>query len=190
MAIILVTLIVRGIFWPLTHKGTESMKRMQALQPEIKALKEKFHDKPQKIQQETMALYKKNKVNPMSGCLPIAIQIPVFIALYNVLRSAVELRYAHFLWIRDLSEAENLFRGMLPIVSGVNLLPLIMTGLSVWQTKITPSTGDPAQQRMMVFMPVIMLVFFYNMPSALVLYWTANQAAMIIQMLWHLRRAK
>ncbi len=190
LAIILVTLLVRGIFWPLTHKGTESMKRMQALQPEIKALKEKFRDKPQKIQQATMELYKKNKVNPMSGCLPILIQIPVFIALYNVLRSAVELRHAHFLWIHDLSEAENLFPGLLPIVSGVNFLPLIMTALSVWQTKITPSTGDPAQQRMMVFMPVIMLVFFYSMPSALVLYWTANQAAMIIQMLWHLRHAK
>jgi len=185
VAIILLTLIVRIIFWPLTHKGTESMKRMQALQPQIKELQAKFRDKPQKLHQETMALYKENKVNPLGGCLPMLIQIPVFFALFSVLRSAVELRYAPFLWVHDLSAPENLFQGMIPVVGSLNLLPLLMTVTQIWQMKLTPSGGDPMQQKMMMWMmPIMMLVFLYSMPSALVLYWTANQCAMIVQLLW------
>jgi YidC/Oxa1 family membrane protein insertase len=190
VAIILLTLIVRIIFWPLTHKGTESMKRMQELQPKVKELQEKYRDKPQKLQQETMALYREHKVNPVGGCLPMLIQIPVFFALFNVLRSAVELRYAGFLWIGDLSEAENLFQGMIPLVGSLNILPLIMAATQAWQQHLTPTAGDPAQQKMMMFMPVIMLLFLYSMPSALVLYWTANQVMMIVQLLWQRRLKK
>ena len=189
IAIILLTLIVRILFWPLTHKGTESMKRMQELQPQIKALQEKYKDKPQKLQQETMALYRDNKVNPLGGCLPMLIQIPVFFALFSVLRSAVELRYAHFLWVKDLSAAENLLVGVSPIP--INVLPILMTVTQIWQQKLTPSGGDPAQQKMLMWMmPIMMLMFLYSMPSALVLYWTANQVAMIVQLYWQRRMKK
>jgi YidC/Oxa1 family membrane protein insertase len=163
------------------------MRKMQELQPEIAKIKATIKD-PKKQQVATMALYKEHKVNPVGGCLPMLIQIPVFIALFVVLRSAIELRFAPFLWIRDLSEPENLFPGLIPYVSGLNLLPLIMTALQVWQQKLTPVGGDPAQQKMMTWMPVIMLVFFYNFASGLVLYWTVNQALMIVQLLIQKRR--
>ena len=190
VAIILLTLIVRVVFWPLTHKGTESMKRMQELQPKLKELQEKYRDKPQKLQQETMAMYREHKVNPLGGCLPMLIQIPVFFALFNVLRSAIELRYAGFLWVGDLSGPENLFQGMIPIVGSLNILPLIMAATQAWQQHLTPTGGDPAQQKMMMFMPLIMLMFLYSMPSALVLYWTANQVMMIVQLMWQRRLKK
>jgi YidC/Oxa1 family membrane protein insertase len=190
IAIILLTLIVRIVFWPLTHKGTESMKRMQELQPKLKELQEKYKDKPQKLQQETMAMYRENKVNPLGGCLPMLVQIPVFFALFNVLRSAIELRFAGFLWVGDLSAPENLFVGMLPFGLALNILPLIMAATQAWQQHLTPMAGDPAQQKMMMFMPVIMLMFLYTMPSALVLYWTANQVMMIIQLMWQKRAKK
>jgi YidC/Oxa1 family membrane protein insertase len=191
IAIILLTLIVRIIFWPLTHKGTESMKRMQALQPQLKTLQEKYKDKPQKLQQETMAMYRENKVNPLGGCLPMLVQIPVFFALFSVLRSAVELRYASFLWVADLSAPENLFQGMVPFIGAINILPLLMTVTQIWQTKLTPAVGDPMQQKMMMWMmPIMMLIFLYSMPSALVLYWTANQVMMIIQLYWQRRLKK
>ncbi|MFO7534293.1 MAG: YidC/Oxa1 family insertase periplasmic-domain containing protein [Kiritimatiellia bacterium] len=186
VAIILLTVLIRLVFWPVTHKSTESMRRMQEIQPKIAALREKYKDKPQKIQEETMKLYKEHKVNPLGGCLPMLIQIPVFIALFNVLRSAVELRYAGFLWVTDLSEPEGLFAGVLPIA--LNILPIIMTATSIWQSYLTPSGGDPAQQKMMLLMPIMMLFIFYNMPAALVLYWTANQVLMIVQLLWQKRK--
>lgn len=184
IAILLLTIIIRVLFWPLTHKGTESMKRMQALQPQMKAIKEKYKDNPQRQQQETMALYKEHKVNPMGGCLPMFIQIPVFIALFSVLRSAIELRFSKFLWISDLSEPENLFAGMIPVIGSLNILPLLMSATMMWQQKLTPTAGDAQQQKMMaVMMPVMMLFFFYSMPSGLVLYWTTSQVLMIAQML-------
>jgi YidC/Oxa1 family membrane protein insertase len=187
IAVILLTCLIRLVFWPLTHKSGQSMRKMQELQPEIAKIKATIKD-PKKQQVATMALYKEHKVNPVGGCLPMLIQIPVFIALFVVLRSAIELRFAPFLWIRDLSEPENLFPGLIPYVSGLNLLPLIMTALQVWQQKLTPAGGDPAQQKMMTWMPVIMLVFFYNFASGLVLYWTVNQALMIVQLLMQKRR--
>lgn len=189
VAIILLTLFVRILFWPLTHKGTESMKRLQELQPQIKALQVKYKEKPQTLHAETMALYKTNKVNPLGGCLPMLVQIPVFFALFSVLRSAVELRFAPFLWVPDLSEAENLLAGVLPIP--LNLLPLLMTVTQIWQQKLTPAMGDPMQQKMMMWMmPIMMLMFLYSMPSGLVLYWTANQVMMIIQLMWQHRAKK
>jgi YidC/Oxa1 family membrane protein insertase len=182
VAIILLTFLVRILFWPLTHKSTVSMKKMQELQPKLKELQAKFKDNPQKMQQETWALYRENKVNPMSSCLPMLIQIPVFIALFNVLRSSVELRYAPFLWVADLSEPENLLAGVLPLP--LNILPILMAATMALQSGLTPSTGDPQQQKMMtIMMPVMMLVMFYTFPSALALYWTVSQVLSIVQML-------
>ncbi len=181
IAIILLTILIRIIFWPLTHKSTESMKKMQGLQPLMAEIRAKYKDNPKKMQEETMGLYRKHKVNPMSGCLPMLIQIPVFVALFVVLRSAIELRFASFLWIRDLSEPERILAGILPIP--LNILPILMAVTMAWQQRLTPTT-DPNQQKMMLFfMPVMMLIMFYNMPSALVLYWTTNQCIMIAQML-------
>ena len=198
VAILILTVIVRVIFWPLTHKSTESMKRMQEVQPQLKAIQEKYKDNPQRMQQETMAFYKENKVNPMGGCLPMFIQIPVFIALFAVLRSAIELRFSKFLWISDLSEPENLFAGMfkIPLIGweSLNILPLLMSATMMWQQKLTPTAAaaTPEQQQqqkmMQVMMPVMMLFFFYTMPSGLVLYWTTSQVIMIAQLL--LRKKK
>ncbi len=188
IAIILLTLLIRILFWPLTHKSTESMKRMQEIQPQVKALQAKYgKSNPQVLQQETMKLYKENKVNPMGGCLPMFIQIPVFIALFTVLRNAIELRYSGFLWIADLSQPENLFAGHVPFVGSLNILPLLMSVSMIWQQKLTtPGTAatpeQQQQQKMMMFMmPIMMLFFFYSMPSGLVLYWTTSNLLMIAQ---------
>ena len=188
IAIILLTVLVRIIFWPLTHKSTVGMKKMQELQPKLKAIQSEFKDNPQRLQQETWALYRNEKVNPMSSCLPMLVQIPVFIALFNVLRSAVELRYAPFLWIGDLSEPEGLFASWFPF-GGLNILPIFMAVTMALQSALTPSTGDKAQQKMMiVFMPIMMLFMFYSFPSALSLYWTVSQILSIVQM-WLIRRS-
>ncbi len=193
LAIMLLTILIRIIFWPITHKGTESMKRMQEIQPLITELREKHKDNPQKLQQETMALYKEHKVNPLGGCLPMLIQIPVLFAMFSVLRSAIELRFARFLWIKDLSGPERIFEFgfSLPLVGwdAFNILPILMAGTMFWQQKMTPSAGDSQQQKMMAFMPVMMLFFFYNMPSGLVLYWTTSQFLMIAQQLLGKRKA-
>ena len=189
VAIILLTVLVRLIFWPLTHKSTVGMKKMQEIQPLMKEIQQKYKDNPQRLQQETWALYKEKQVNPMSSCLPMLIQIPVFIALFNVLRSAVELRYAPFLWIADLSEPEALgANSWFPFFGGLNLLPIAMAATMALQSALTPSSGDRSQQRMMmVFMPLMMLFMFYSFPSALSLYWTLSQVLSIWQM-WLIRR--
>ena len=187
VAIILLTIFVRLLFWPLTHKSTVGMKKMQELQPKMKEIQAKFKDNPQRLQQETWAMYREAKVNPMSSCLPMLIQIPVFIALFNVLRSAVELRYAPFLWIADLSEPEGLFSSWFPF-GGLNILPILMAATTALQSAFTPSTGDKSQQKMMmVFMPIMMLVMFYSFPSALSLYWFLSNVFSIVQM-WIIRR--
>lgn len=182
VAIILLTILVRLVFWPLTHKSTVGMKKMQEIQPLMKEIQAKYKDNPQRLQQETWALYREKKVNPMSSCLPMLIQIPIFIALFNVLRSAVELRYASFLWIGDLSEPEALFASWFPF-GGLNILPILMAASTALQSYFTPSTGDNQQQKMMmVFMPVMMLVMFYSFPSALSLYWFLSNLFSIVQM--------
>ena len=182
VAIILLTILVRLLFWPLTHKSTVGMKKMQELQPRMKEIQAKFKDNPQRMQQETWALYREAKVNPLSSCLPMLIQIPVFIALFNVLRSAVELRYAPFLWIADLSEPEGLFASWFPF-GGLNILPILMAVTTALQSAFTPSTGDAAQKKMMmIFMPAMMLVMFYSFPSALSLYWFLSNIFSIAQM--------
>jgi len=191
IAIILLTIIVKIVFWPLTHKGTENMKKMQKLQPQLSKLREKFKDSPKKLQEKQMLLYRENGVNPLAGCLPMFVQMPVFIALFTVLRSAVELRFASFLWIADLSEPEGLLAGVLPFpAGGLNILPLAMTGTMILQQRLTPSAGDPQQQKMMQFMPLMMLFIFYNMASALVLYWTVSQLLSILQLVMQQRKEK
>ena len=199
VAIILLTVLVRLVFWPVMHKSTASMKRMQDIQPLVAELRKKHEGNPQKIQRETMALYKEHKVNPMASCLPMLIQIPVFIALFTVLRSAVELRFAEFLWVRDLSEPEAIPLGTLLFMKGpftgimafsVNFLPLYMTVTMALQQRLTPSAADPQQKSMMMIMPIVLLVMFYNMAAALVLYWSTSQSLAIVQMFLQQRRSK
>ncbi len=180
LAIILLTVIVKLALMPITRKGMKSMKRMQELQPMMEEIKKKYKD-PQRQQQEIMALYKEHKVNPMAGCLPMFVQIPVLIALWRVFGKAIELRYAEFLWIPNLSEAEKLvdFGGF-----HLNILPILMAATMMWQQRLTPTTGDAQQQKMMArIMPIMLLVMFYNMPSGVVLYWTVSQCVAIVELL-------
>jgi YidC/Oxa1 family membrane protein insertase len=180
--IVLITVIIKMTFWPLTAASTRSMKRMQTLAPELKVLKEKYKDDPQKFTQKQMELWKKNKVSPMGGCLPMLIQTPVFIGFFTMLRSAIELRGAHFLWVADLSKPDTLF--MIPGLNfPFNLLPLLMGGAMLWQSHLQPpSPGmDPAQAKMMKYLPLIFLVFLYNYSAGLALYMTVNYLLTIVQ---------
>jgi YidC/Oxa1 family membrane protein insertase len=180
--IVLITILLRGIFWPLMAASTRSMKRMQALGPEMKALKEKYKDDPQKFTQKQMELWKKHKINPMSGCLPMAIQMPVFIGFYTMIRSAIELRGAHFLWVTDLSKPDTLF--MIPGINfPFNLLPLLMGGAMLWQSHLQPpSPGmDATQAKLMRYMPLIFLVFLYNYSGGLALYMTVSTLLGVLQ---------
>lgn len=176
VAIILLTILVRVVTAPLTTRQMTSMKRMQALQPRIKALQEKYADDRQKQSEEMMKIYRESGVNPLGGCLPILLQFPVFVGLYYALQSSIELRQAPFFgWIHDLSAPEALFT--IPGIDlPVRLLPLIMGASMVLQQKLSPQpTADPAQQRMMMtIMPVMFTVLFYQFPSGLVLYWLVS----------------
>lgn len=185
VAIIIITILIKLLFWPIQAKSIRSMKEMQKFQPLMAKLKEKYKDDPQKMNAETMKLYKEHKVNPFSGCLPMVVQIPVFFALFAMLRSAIELRGAHFLWIKDLSQPDTILS-----LSGLplNPLPLVMVGSMIWQQKMTPTSADPQQAKMMMFMPLMMLFFFYNASSGLALYWTVQQFLSIGQQWWSLRQ--
>jgi YidC/Oxa1 family membrane protein insertase len=189
VAIIALTITIKILFIPLTHKSFSSMKKMQELQPKMKALQEQFRSEPQKLNKEVMELYKKHKVNPLGGCFPLLLQMPIFIALYQVLSEAVELRGAPFcLWIKDLAEADKLvsFSFTIPLVniSSLNILPILMMFSMVWQQKLTGSTGQTKeQQNMMLMMPVVFVFIFYNLPSGLVLYWLLNNILTIAHQL-------
>ncbi len=182
VAIIVITVLQKIIFYPLTQKSHKSMQAMQTLQPKMQAIKERYKNNPQKVNQETMELYKKHGVNPFGGCLPMLIQIPIFIALYNALASSVELWHAPFvLWITDLSAPDTLFS--IPVAGdafAVRALALIM-GISMFiQQKMSPIGGDPRQAKMMLYMMPIMFTFiFWGMPSGLVLYWLVNNVLQI-----------
>ncbi|MFH0777873.1 MAG: membrane protein insertase YidC, partial [Candidatus Eisenbacteria bacterium] len=174
---IILSALTKILFYPLTKSSMKSMRNMQRLQPEIQKLKEKLKKDPQKLNKEVMGLYKKHKVNPLGGCLPLLLQMPVFIALYNVLMNSIEMRQAHFVWwISDLSSPDTV-----AVIAGfsIHVLPIIMAGSMFWQQKMTPT--DPRQAAMTYFMPILMLFFFYGLPSGLVLYWTANNLMTIAQ---------
>lgn len=183
IAIILVTVLFKAIFWPITQKGLKSMKNMQKLQPKMAKLKEKYKGDSAKMNQEVMNLYKTYKVNPLGGCLPMVLQIPVFFALYKVLLMCIELRHAPFmLWIIDLSAPDRLSIGFdIPYVGGIPVLTLLMGG-SMWlQQKMTPTTADPTQAKIMMFLPVLFTFMFVNFASGLVLYWFVNNLLAILQ---------
>jgi len=183
IAIILVTIIFKAVFWPITQKGLKSMKNMQKLQPKMAKLKEKYKGDPTKMNQEVMNLYKTYKVNPLGGCLPMVLQIPVFFALYKVLLMCVELRHAPFmLWISDLSAPDRLPIGVdIPYIGGIPVLTLLMGGSMFLQQKMTPTTADPTQAKIMMFLPVLFTFMFVNFASGLVLYWFVNNLLAIFQ---------
>lgn len=178
-AIIVLTLLIKSALWPIQNKATNSMRRMAALSPKMTELREKYKDDPTKMNEELMKLYKDYGINPFSGCLPMLIQIPIFFGFYTMLGSAIELRNSSFFWIHDLSQPDTV--GFL-LGFPINILPLVMAGTMVWQMAITPKTGDPAQQRILMFMPIIFVVFAYNYASALSLYWTTQNLFSIVQL--------
>jgi len=180
IAIILITIAIRLLIWPVYAKSARSMKRMSKLTPKMKEIREKYEDDPQKMNEETMKLYRTYNINPLGGCLPMFIQLPVFLAFYRMLWSAVELRHESFLWVDDLAMPDTLF--MIPGLDiPFNLLPILMGITSFAQIAITPKTGDKTQQMIFMLMPVIFLVICYNFAAALSLYWTTSNAFSILQ---------
>jgi YidC/Oxa1 family membrane protein insertase len=178
-AIVILTIILRIVFFYPNHKSYKSMKDMQKLQPKVAKIREKYKDDKEAMNKELMALYRTFKVNPLAGCMPMAMQLPVFIALYNVLGYAIELRHATFIatlpftnivWLADLSAKDPLL-----------ITPIIMGASMVLQQKMTPSPGDPAQAKMMMFLPIIFTFMFLNFASGLVIYWLVNNILSIAQ---------
>ena len=164
IAIIILTILIKIVFIPFSNASFKSMKNMSKLQPQINELRDRHKKDKEKLNQAIMALYKENKVNPAGGCLPILVQIPVFFALYRALLGAIELRHAPFmLWIADLSAKDPLY-----------ITPIVMGATMFLQQKMTPATGDPRQQKIMLFMPIMFTALFVNLPSGLVIYWTVN----------------
>lgn len=180
IAIILITVLIRLLIWPVYAKSARSMKRMSKLTPMMKELREKHADNPQKMNEETMKLYKTYGINPLGGCLPMFIQLPVFLAFYRMLWSAVEVRHESFLWVSDLAMPDTLFT-----IPGINIdlnpLPILMGVTSFIQIAITPKTGDKTQQMIFLLMPFIFLVICYNFAAALALYWTVSNVFSIFQ---------
>ena len=173
IAIILLTIFVRLLLFPLSYKGMKSMKKMQKLTPKIQTLRTKYAKNKERLNKEILGLYKKHKVNPMGGCFPLLLQIPIFIALYYALLPAIELRHSPFIfWVQDLSKPDNFF--VLPILMGVTMF---------LQQKLVPTqvTLDPMQQKIMKWFPVILVIFFFNFPSGLVLYYVISNIITILQ---------
>jgi YidC/Oxa1 family membrane protein insertase len=186
-AIVLLTTLVRIPFIPLVNKSQKSMKKMQDIQPRMAEVREKYKKDPQKMQQEMMQLYKTHKVNPLGGCLPMLLQIPVFFALYKILLITIELRQAPFmLWIQDLSAPDTLFGHLpdyIPLIGGfaVGPLPILMGATMLIQQKMTPTSLDPTQNKIMMLMPIVFTFLFLNFASGLVLYWLMNNIFSIAQ---------
>lgn len=179
-SIVIMTICIKLLFWPLTAKASRSQKRMASIQGPMAELKEKHKDNPQKMQQETLKLFKEHQVNPVAGCLPMLIQMPIFLGLFYMLRTASELRFESFLWVSDLSLPDTQF-----VVGGfpINILPMIMGVTMFLQMSMMPvsPTADPMQQKIFKFLPFIFLIFLYNFASGLVLYWTVQNILTIIQ---------
>ncbi len=185
ISIILLTVLIKLVFYPLSAASYRSMGQMRELAPRLQSMKEKFGDDKQKMQQAMMELYKTEKINPLGGCLPILVQIPVFIALYWVLLGSVELRGASFMWLSDLSKPDTLFGNLwfLPI----GPLPILMAASMFLQTKLNPKPVDPMQARLMLMMPIIFSFFFFFFPAGLVLYWLVNNVLSIAQQ-WYINK--
>ena len=186
VAIILLTVLIKIIFWPLSHKSYKSMEQMKKLQPQLSKLREKYKGDRQKMNEEMMQLYKTYKVNPAGGCLPMLVQIPVFFGLYQALMHSIELRHAafitylpftHMIWLADLSAKDPFY-----------ITPLIMGATMFVQQRMTPAPGDPTQAKIMLLMPVIFTFMFLNFPSGLVVYWLVNNVISIAQQWWMLRK--
>jgi YidC/Oxa1 family membrane protein insertase len=187
VAIIVLTILVKILLWPLGQKSYKSMSEMKKLQPLMKEIREKYKDDKQRMNQEVMGLYKTYKINPLGGCLPMVVQLPVFFALYRMLYQAIELRHApFFLWINDLSAPDRLFNFnfSIPFMEppyGIPVLTVIMGASMLLQQKMSPPMGDATQAKMMMFMPIIFTVIFINFSSGLVLYWLVNNILSIAQ---------
>ena len=180
LSIVIMTICIKLIFWPLTAKASRSQKRMASIQGPMAELKEKYKDNPQKMQQETIKLFREHQVNPVAGCLPLIIQMPIFLGLFYMLRTASELRYESFLWISDLSQPDTITE-----IAGfpINLLPLLMAITMYLQMSMMPvnPTADPMQQKIFKFLPFVFLIFLYGFSSGLVLYWTVQNILTIVQ---------
>jgi YidC/Oxa1 family membrane protein insertase len=174
IAIIIITVILKALFFPLTHKSYKSMKGMQKIQPEMTKLREKYKDDKDSMNKAVMELYRDHKVNPMGGCLPMVVQIPVFFALYKSLMFSIELRHApFFLWVTDLADKDPYY--VTPVIMGITMFV---------QQKMTPSNMDPMQQKMMLALPVVFTFMFLSFPSGLVLYWLVNNVLTIGQQMY------
>jgi YidC/Oxa1 family membrane protein insertase len=184
--IILLTVLIKLLMAPLTHKSFVSMKQMQKLQPQMERLKEKFKDDKEKLNKEVMELYRRNGVNPLGGCLPMVLQFPVFIGLYNALSTPIELRHASFLWIKDLSRPdwESLPFTLGGWHLGIPVLTIFMGASMFIQQWMTPSAGDPNQRKMMLMMPLIFTFMFVSFPAGLTVYWLVNNILTIGQQYW------
>jgi YidC/Oxa1 family membrane protein insertase len=179
LTIIAVTILIRLLLWPLTRAQVRSSQQMAFIQGPLKQIREKYNDQPQKLQAETLKLFKEHQVNPAAGCLPIFVQIPIFLGLYSMLRTVVDLRFAEFLWIRDLSMPDTVAH--LGSFS-VNILPWLMGITTFWQMRMTLAPGlDPMQRRIFQWMPWLFLFFCYSLPSGLILYWTVQNILSIVQ---------
>lgn len=192
-AIIVITIIIKAVFWPITRMQTRTSQRMAALQPQMKALQAKYKDDPLKMQKKMSEFWKEHKINPMSGCLPMLLQMPIFFGFFFMIRTAIELRGVSFLWVHDLSKPDTLYviPGLNFIPFGIstpeglpiNLLPLLMGVTMLWQARLTPmSPGmDPAQAKMMKYLPAIFILFLYNYSAGLALYWTVQNLLSVLQ---------
>ena len=186
LKIILTTLALKFAFLPITLAQSRTSRRTQKVMPEMNAIKAKYKDNPQKLQAATMELYKKHKINPVAGCVPMLLTIPFFFAFFSMLRSAAELRFAPFLWAHDLSAPDTVAMLTLPIIGSLplNVLPLLLGAVNFFQMRVTPQPAvDNAQMKMMKLMPVMFILFYYNWSCALSVYSTVNGLFSIVQQL-------
>ena len=183
-AILALTTIIKLVLWPIQNRANRSMRQMSALSPKMQELRDKYKDDPTRMNQEVMKLYKQYGINPVGGCLPMVIQIPIFFGLYKMLSQAVELRNAKFLWVRDLSQPDTVAHLHLPFLPWsvpINIIPLCMAATQIWLMQMTPKTGDATQRRVMMFTPLIFLFICYNFAAALALYYTTQNLFSILQ---------
>jgi YidC/Oxa1 family membrane protein insertase len=181
-AILALTTIIKLVLWPIQNRANRSMRQMSALSPKMQELREKYKDDPTRMNQEVMKLYKSYGINPVGGCLPMVIQIPIFFGLYKMLSQAVELRNAKFLWVRDLSQPDTVAHlSLLGWAIPINIIPLCMAATQIWLMAMTPKTGDATQRRVMMFTPLIFLFICYNFAAALALYYTTQNLFSILQ---------